>query len=222
MPSSTLQGSANVSEAATPRPIARSPLTLPDTRGGASAGALRMSDLSLLAKIVIHGPIGGAVQDALGVGFGRIGRPSTGPLSGALVIGSRPGEWLVLGAEGSGRHLLDATERAVPAIDQFVSRVDVTSGRALLRLTGAAAPALLAKVCAINLSDGVVPDGAVFRSSVARVVAEVVRDDVDDGSAGRSYLIHCERSQGQYLADALIDAGREFGLATEADVRDWS
>ena len=53
------------------------------------------------------------------------------------------------------------------------------------------------------------PDGAAFRSSVAKVVTDVVRDD-EDGSP--SYLLHCERSYGQYLFDALLDAGDEFGV----------
>jgi len=37
----------------------------------------------------------------------------------------------------------------------------------------------------------------------------VVRDDVD---GVRSYLLHCERSSGQYFFDALLDAGQEFGI----------
>jgi len=36
-----------------------------------------------------------------------------------------------------------------------------------------------------------------------------VRDDFD---GTRSYLLHCERSSGQYLFDVLVDAGVEFGL----------
>jgi glycine cleavage system aminomethyltransferase T len=40
-----------------------------------------------------------------------------------------------------------------------------------------------------------------------------VRDD-EDGT--RSYLLHCERSYGQYLFDALLDAGHEFGIEISA------
>lgn len=41
----------------------------------------------------------------------------------------------------------------------------------------------------------------------------MIRDD-QQGTAGpvRSYLLHCERSCGQYLFDALLDAGAEFGI----------
>jgi glycine cleavage system aminomethyltransferase T len=43
----------------------------------------------------------------------------------------------------------------------------------------------------------------------------VVRDD-RDGEI--SYLLHCERSSGQYLFDALIDAGDEFGIEVDGFV----
>ena len=39
--------------------------------------------------------------------------------------------------------------------------------------------------------------------------ADLVRDDRD---GGLSYLLHCERSSGQFLADMLLDAGAEFGI----------
>jgi heterotetrameric sarcosine oxidase gamma subunit len=97
--------------------------------------------------------------------------------------------------------------------------VDLTHGRALVRLRGADSAALLAKVCAVDLTDAVTPDGAVLRSSVARVVTDLVRDDLPDGT--RSYLLHCERSSGQYLAECLLDAGTEFAIAvTPFDPRD--
>jgi sarcosine oxidase gamma subunit len=71
---------------------------------------------------------------------------------------------------------------------------------------------LLAKVCGIDLSEEVTPKGAAFRSSVAKLVTDVVRDDLE---SERSYLLHCERSSGQYLFDALLDAGEEFGIEVD-------
>ena len=37
---------------------------------------------------------------------------------------------------------------------------------------------LLAKVCAIDLSDAVTPNGAAFRSSVGKLATDVVGDDL--------------------------------------------
>jgi hypothetical protein len=44
---------------------------------------------------------------------------------------------------------------------------------------------------------------------VAKLVTDIVRDDRDGVP---SYLLHCERSSGQYLADAVLDAGAAFGV----------
>jgi sarcosine oxidase gamma subunit len=84
-----------------------------------------------------------------------------------------------------------------------------------VRITGHRTLDLLAKVCAIDFADGVTPNGAAFRSSVAKLVTDVVRDD-RDGEI--SYLLHCEWSSGQYLFDALIDAGDEFGIEVDGFV----
>jgi hypothetical protein len=35
-----------------------------------------------------------------------------------------------------------------------------------------------------------------------------------------SYLLHCERSSGQYLFDTLLDAGREFGVQVDGFLLD--
>ena len=87
--------------------------------------------------------------------------------------------------------------------------IDLTRGRALVRLTGEDTVGLLAKVCAIDLDERTTPNGSAFRSSVAKVVTDVIRDD-ENGV--HSYILHCEWSSGQYLFDSLVDAGAEFGI----------
>jgi heterotetrameric sarcosine oxidase gamma subunit len=158
----------------------------------------------------------GEVRAALGVPFGRAMRSAA---LGALVVGSGPGEWLVLGPADAVTALRAELTTLVTGVDEFATVVDLTHGRALVRLRGADSAALLAKVCAVDLTDAVTPDGAALRSSVARVVTDVVRNDVADST--RSYLLHCERSSGQYLAECLLDAGAEFAIAvTPFDPRD--
>jgi sarcosine oxidase, subunit alpha len=146
------------------------------------------------------------VGAALGSRFGRAARDA----DGALVVGSAPGEWLVLSA-GADSGRTEKPRARLAALEELVSVVDVTHGRALLRLTGPRAADLLAKVCAIDLADDVTPDGAALSTSTAKLVTGLVRDDMDGVP---SYLLHCERSSGQYLWDALLDAGAEFGITT--------
>lgn len=180
-----------------------------------SSASLTLTDLTPLAKIAVRAQPGGAMARLLGVPFGRAARDG----EGALVIGSGPGEWLALGPVGQAgalRGRLEAAAGPGAGHGELVTVLDLTHARALLRLTGARAAATLAKVCGIDLADARVPDGAAFRSSVARLVTDVVRDDVPGGELhARSYLLHCERSCGQYLFDALLDAGAEYGIAID-------
>jgi heterotetrameric sarcosine oxidase gamma subunit len=166
----------------------------------------RITDCTPLAKVLVLAPTEGEAARVLGVRFGRAARDE----HGTLVVGSGPGEWLLLAAPGTSVEVARHVEET--AYEELVSVFDVTHGRALVRLTGARTQDLLAKVCGIDLAEEVTPDGAAFRSSVAKLVTDVVRDDLD---GERSYLLHCERSSGQYLFDALLDAGDEFGIEVD-------
>ncbi|MGH9303859.1 MAG: hypothetical protein ACRDZ5_05525 [Acidimicrobiales bacterium] len=182
----------------------------------ASSAPLRLSDLSPLTKIEVCAPPGTKPTTARKVALGRAERDG----EGNLVVGSRPDRVLVLAPAGRQRGVLGALE--AERGEGLSAIIDVTHGRALFRLTGTHAKDALEKICAIDLCDAVTPNGAAFRSSVARVVTDVVRDDVGRGGVGRgdaahddtgaqvSYLLSCERSSGQYLFDAVLDAGSEF------------
>ncbi len=207
-----------------PSPLARSPVaTAPPEAVVAgwvvsarrSTAALTLTDHTPLAKVAVRGPSHGAVADILGVRFGRAARQAwefKGSTADVLLSGAGPGEWLALAAPGEQVAVAGWLEGAVTSADELVSVIDLTHGRALLRLTGERAADLLAKECGVDLADAVCPNASALRSSVAGVATDLVRDDRD---GTRSYLLHCERSSGQYLFDSLLDAGREFGA--EAD-----
>jgi sarcosine oxidase, subunit alpha len=199
-------------------PVARSPIapTPPVTveygweiSACRSDAELRIMDCTPLAKVLVRASTDGEVARTLGVPFGRAARDE----HGTLVVGSDPGEWLLLAPPGANAAVARRVEEMPDA--GLVSVFDATHGRALMRITGARAADLLAKVCGIDFSEEVTPNGAAFRSSVAKLVTDVVRDDRD---GERSYLLHCERSSGRYLFDALIDAGGEFGIEIEGFV----
>lgn len=175
-----------------------------------SAAALTLTDATPLTKVGVRAPWEGAFAETLGVRLGRTARLSWG--TDVLLVGAGPGEWLVLAAPGGQAAVLDWLDDAVARVDELVSVVDLTHGRALVRLNGDKAADMLAKECAVDLHESVVADASALRTSVAGVATDIVRDDRD---GTRSYLLHCERSSGQYLFDSLRDAGREFGV--EAD-----
>jgi len=215
-----------VSEPEIPRasgqPVARSPIAPAPPivvkagwevsgRHASAAGAdtLTLTDCTPLTKVQLRAPVGGEVAASLGVPFGRAARDP----DGTLVVGSGPGEWLLLAPPGQAGALEPRLEKAAAqAPGESVTWVDLTHGRALIRLYGSCAAGVLAKVCGIDLSEGMTPDGAAFRTSVAALATDVIRDDL---GGTHSYLLHCERSSGQYLFGALLSAGTEFGI--EAD-----
>ena len=168
------------------------------------SGDLLLIDISATTKWLVRASGSpDAVAERLGAPFGS----SSTAAGGATVLGSRPGEWILVGTAG-------AVAEAVEGLSQldssdFVSCLDWTHGRALFRVTGNEATRMLEKVCSLDWSDPMTPDGAVASASVAKVTCDIARNDVD-GVA--SYLVFCDRSFGQYLFDALIDAGDEFGL----------
>lgn len=172
----------------------------------ASGTGLTITDCTPLAKLQLRAPAGGQAAAALGVRFGRAARDQ----SGTLVVGSGPGEWLLLAAPGQapelGARLASIAEQAP---GEHVTWVDLTHGRALMRLTGSPAASVLARICGIDLSDEITPDGAAFRTSVASLATDIVRDDA---SGTPSYLLHCERSSGDYFFRALLRAGADFGI----------
>jgi heterotetrameric sarcosine oxidase gamma subunit len=198
-------------------PVARSPIPPAppvEIRNGwevsarVSAAPLRLLDCTPLAKVLVRADASGPVANALGVPRGHAARDR----HGTLVVGSGPDEWLLVGPVGTEATLAARVRDLAAAVDGHdagvVSVVEpFTHGRALMRLTGADASRLLAKVCAVDL--GAVPDGTALRTAVAALATDVVRHDL---GTTPSYLLHCERSSGLYLHGALLDAGREFGI----------
>ena len=198
--------------------VARSPIApAPPVRiesgwqvsGCRSGAALTITDCTPLAKVHVRAPWNGVMAKALGVPFGRASRDG-----GWLVAGSGPGEWLVLAPPGAAEPVVSllAQTAAESAPEEFVSVIDLTHGRALVRVTGEQAPDLLALLCGVDLDGDMTPDGAAFRSALAGVATDFIRDD---RSGRRSYLMHCERSSGQYLFDSLLSAGESLGIGID-------
>jgi heterotetrameric sarcosine oxidase gamma subunit len=197
-----------------------------EVSGCRSEAALTITDGTPLAKVHLRAPWNGAMAKALGVPFGRASREGGGAYGASqdgpegvwLVVGSGPGEWHVLAPPGAAVAVTDwlGTVAADAAGDEFVSMTDLTHGRALVRVTGPDAADLLARLCGADLDDDMAPDGSALRSAVAGVATDVIRDDtMIDGAGVPSYLLHCERSSGQYLFGALVSAGESFGIGVD-------
>ena len=195
-----------------PPPVARSPITVPGAlvvidgweRSKVTSNAdITVTDESYLTKVVIRASKGHPVAEILPV------QGSTNQDGGTLKVGSGPAEWYLI---GHGKAESMVVDLPIDGGIGFASWVDITHGRALLRITGRRADQLLSKLCSIDLATATTPDGSAFRTSLGAVTTDVIRDD----QAGiRSYRLHCERSSGAYLLEVLLDAGQEFGCAAQ-------
>lgn len=195
-------------------PVARGPVRLGaatttvagwEVSAQPSSAPLTIQDQSALAKLEIRSSFTGSTAQKLQTNFGRTHRSE----QGTLVIGSGPGQWHILGEPGAEKTMRDELQQMADSSAELTTVVDLTHGRALFRITGNESAELLNKLCSLELSDDIVPDGSALRSSVAGVTTDIIRDDVD---GTRSYLLHCERSSGQYLWNTMFDAGAEYRI----------
>jgi heterotetrameric sarcosine oxidase gamma subunit len=181
---------------------------------GPKSGPVVVADRSAMTKIHLRATAAQAVHSTLGTRFGRAAW-----VSGRLVIGSGPDEWLVVTPPGHATEIADELRDALRGVTSGpVVVVDLTHGRALLRVSGPETMTLLRRVTAVDLDDRLVPNGSALRTSVARVVTDLVRDDLEGKP---SFLMHCERSSGRYLQQSLLAAGSELGAVAGASGPAW-
>ena len=179
-------------------PVFESPITASYPSDGAAN--LVLDDESSVTKLLVRADDDTAAAVQLGVSFGSSRVVDVGVLN----CGQRPTEWLLVGDDAAVAEFATSLDRT-----GHVSTIDHTHSRAMFRLTGDDGPRLLEKVCGIDWTDRMTPDGAVVSASVAKVTCDIVRQDRD---GQRSYRLACDRSFAQYLFDALLDAGDEFGI----------
>ncbi|MDY7100550.1 MAG: hypothetical protein S0880_05130 [Actinomycetota bacterium] len=182
----------------------------------ATSGPLRLSDLTPVTAMVVHAEPAGEFAERFGVTVGRAELFE----DGILITSVAPGRWFVL-ATSSPDAVAD--QLSAPLEDEVVTIVDVTHGHAKLRVTGELAARLLSRLVSVELSDRIVPYGAVLRTLVAGVATTIVRDDLFATELGGletdpdvpSYLLVCDLSEGHALRDALLRAGRDLAIAPE-------
>ncbi len=92
---------------------------------------------------------------------------------------------------------------------------NVTSVFAGLSLTGPACTEVLSKLTQLNLSSNAICNLSCAQAGLAKVVALIVRSDArkQDGKDVLSFDLYFGRDHGEYVWDAIMDAGREFGIS---------
>ena len=86
---------------------------------------------------------------------------------------------------------------------------DLSSGLGVLRLIGPACPALLERVCAVDLAPSAVPAGRIVQAPVAGVRLVMARQGQPEAPV---YTLLVARDLAEYLWGALLDVGSDLGL----------
>jgi sarcosine oxidase subunit gamma len=191
--------------------IRRSPLQGIDSRFAELPDTARIAEEPFVAMVDLWvdpaGPGAAAAAEALGL-EALPTEPTTITTGGDVeVVWFGPQEWLVTSASGDGEDIESRLRERITA--HGGAAVDVSAQRTTLRITGAHARDVLAKGCSLDLHPTVFGPGRAAQTMLgqAAVVLIPLSDD------GTDYRVLVRSSFARYLAEWLIDAAEEFGVA---------
>ena len=180
---------------------------------GAAEPGVRLAEVAHAGKLVLRGRAElEFIEAAASVGLSLPTEPCTAATTeagAALWLG--PDEWLIVtvpGAEGALAASLHAALAGLPA-----AVVDVTDSRTMLRVSGHAARAVLAKGCALDFHPRGFAAGAVKQSLLAKVDVVIRRPSGAPDDADPVFEVTVLRSFADHLWRWLVDAATEYGLA---------
>ena len=181
--------------------------------------AAGLCDISPAGKLSIQGAdldsaLARAFGDARRPDVGRVQRRNTSSGSAQLPVALAylaRDEAMVFTEPGRAAAVSETLEQRT---DLCAHVVDVTSGLAGVRITGPSGHLLLAGVSELDASPEAFPELSCAQTRVAEVHAVLLRLDL--GSVC-SYEVYFGREFGEYMWDALLEAGDEHG-ATQVGV----
>lgn len=150
-----------------------------------------------------------AMEAGLGLMLPR--RPGCTAAGTREAIWTGPGQWLALDAGLAHLARFGFARDLAAALGASASVTDLTGARAVLRLSGPAARDTLAKLLPVDLDEDVFPPGAAALTLAGHVGVTVWRSPVGEGA----WNLACQRSFGESLLHAVLDAAGEFGCVTE-------
>jgi methylglutamate dehydrogenase subunit D len=125
---------------------------------------------------------------------------------GVVLVWSGPDQFLALSK--AGENTLDMLKRPFEGI---ASLSDQSSGRVLVRVSGAETRAMLAKLSSVDLDDGAFPIGAAAATSIDHTGVNLWRGpDADEGAP--AFLAMILSSYADSITHALLDASAEYGV----------
>jgi heterotetrameric sarcosine oxidase gamma subunit len=179
-----------------------------------SAAGLTMVELGDFELVQVMARRGqwSAVAQACTEGFGKAAptKPQAIEADGALLVWSGPDQFLVLSARGGSSTM----ERGRLAFAGMASLSEQSDGRSLIRISGARARDMLAKVCSLDLHPAAFPVGAAAATSIDHTSVNLWRGVDADGEATFYLLVFA--SFAESLWHTLLDSGAEYGITVDA------
>ncbi len=174
----------------------------------AQAESLGLADLTLFPRIGFKGWNIGPWLAGAGAEMGEASNRAYPQADGARIARLAPGEALVLADRNGAGPLIETLDQAwsmAEADGCFRVARDETS--CWLLLSGAHAPSMLAKVCAVDMRHQVFAPDAIAQTNVARLNVIVIRGDIGPVPA---FDLITDIASAVYLWDALLDAMAEY------------
>jgi heterotetrameric sarcosine oxidase gamma subunit len=187
-------------------PIFRSPIVAPEPVSGSH---LQLSDLTGVQITLIQGEARAVLQTDGASVPAKPGEVIN--MAGGLLACLTLTNFYWFGLTPSAK-LPDVVElnQALVKNQSFTHATDFTHGKAVLKISGSAAPELLSKICGLNFSHKTFPNLYAAQTSAAKIKTLIVRCDENSQV---TYYLHVDRPLGQYFWEVVGDAGREFGLS---------
>ncbi|MHA1538153.1 MAG: hypothetical protein ACTSUD_11410 [Alphaproteobacteria bacterium] len=173
---------------------------------GADIGALALADFSLRPRIGIKGA--GALAWLKGQKIPVAAANNRAKKSaGKLVARLSPNEALVLGE--TDEHAISRIERELPPAGKSKAYpLPRAETHAWFRVAGKEAPAMLAKLCAVDLRTKSFANLAIAQTLAAQISVVIIRDDLPQTPA---FHLLADSASALYLWDCLSEAMAEFG-----------
>ena len=184
-----------------------------------SAAGLAMTEITEFELVQVMARRGqwGAVAQACTQAYGKAApaKPEAVEAGDALLIWSGPDQFLVLSAREAGA----ALEKARSAFSGTASLSEQSDGRSLIRISGARARDMLAKVCSLDLHPAVFPVGAAAASSIDHTSVNLWRgkdSSVKEGDSEATFYLLVFATFAESLWHTLLDSGAEYGITIDA------
>ncbi|MGE0718199.1 MAG: sarcosine oxidase subunit gamma [Alphaproteobacteria bacterium] len=179
---------------------------LADAIAGAAGEGVRLSRLPLVGQITLRaGPEVASLVD-VGLGLALPDAPNRVTSDGGrAAVWLGPDEWLLLVPRADVATTIARLEMALDG--RHFAAVDTSAARLGLAVSGAAARAVLAKGCSLDLHPRAFGPGECAQTALARVPVLIVQRDT-----APTFWVFVRPSYAVFLARWLIDAATEYRL----------